>query len=154
MAARHRLSMLAKAAISGQAPGRVENQAVRRQGRRAAEEGVAVGRGVDLYLSAARRVWAEVPAVIRRRDNTAVRAAAAAVLRAVDEAVAAFAEGHSEAGRELVRREESLLRDLVDDLLRGDAHLSRLVERAEPFGLDLTRAHQVALAQPPAGAHR
>jgi hypothetical protein len=148
MAARHRLSMLAKAAISGQAPGRVENQAVRRQGRRAAEEGVAVGRGVDLYLSAARRVWAEVPAVIRRRDNTAVRAAAAAVLRAVDEAVAAFAEGHSEAGRELVRREESLRRDLVDDLLRGDAHLSRLVERAEPFGLDLTRAHQVALAQP------
>src|SRR4029079_9655865 len=34
------------------------------------------------------------------------------------------------------------------DLLRGDAHLSELVERAEPFGLDLTRAHQVALAEP------
>jgi hypothetical protein len=98
------LSMLAKAAISGQAPGRVEIQAVRRQGRRAAEAGIAVGRGVDLYLSAARGVWAELPAVIRRRDNTAVRAAAAAVLRVAEEAVAAFAEGHSEAGRELVRR--------------------------------------------------
>jgi hypothetical protein len=33
-------------------------------------------------------------------------------------------------------------------LLRGDANLSELVGRAEPFGLDLTRAHQVALAQP------
>jgi sugar diacid utilization regulator len=47
-----------------------------------------------------------------------------------------------------VRREESLRRELVEDLLRGDAHLSELVERAEPFGLDLTRAHQVALAEP------
>jgi sugar diacid utilization regulator len=70
------------------------------------------------------------------------------VLQVVDEAVAAFADGHAEAGRELVRREETLRRELVDDLLRGDAHLSELVERAEPFGLDLTRAHQVALAQP------
>ena len=62
--------------------------------------------------------------------------------------MAAFAEGHAAAGRELVRKEEGLRRDLVDDLLRGDSRLSELVERAEPFGLDLTRAHQVALAQP------
>jgi sugar diacid utilization regulator len=93
-------------------------------------------------------VWAELPAVIRERDNKAVRAAALAVLQVVDDAVASFADGHAEAGRELVRREETLRRELVDDLLRGDAHLSQLVERAEPFGLDLTRAHQVALAQP------
>jgi len=66
----------------------------------------------------------------------------------VDDAVTAFAEGHAEAGRERVRREEALRRELVEDLLRGDAHLSALVERAEPFGLDLTRAHQVALAEP------
>ena len=77
-----------------------------------------------------------------------MRAAAEALLQVVDEAVASFADGHAEAGRELVRREETLRRDLVDDLLRGDSHLSELVERAEPFGLDLTRAHQVALAQP------
>ena len=142
------LSMLAEAATSGRSPGRREIDAVRVQGRRAAERGVAVGRGVDLYLSAARRVWAELPAVVRQRDNKAVRAAAEAVLQVVDDAVASFAEGHAEAGRELVRREETLRRELVDDLLRGDAHLSELVERAEPFGLDLTRAHQVALAQP------
>jgi sugar diacid utilization regulator len=142
------LPMLADAATHGQFPGRAQLDAVRLQGRRAAEGGVPAGRGVDLYLSAARRVWAELPAVIRERDNTAVRAAAAAVLQVVDDAVASFADGHAEAGRELVRREETLRRELVEDLLRGDAHLGQLVERAEPFGLDLTRAHQVALAKP------
>ncbi len=142
------LPMLAEAAAFGRFPGRAQIDAVRLQGRRAAEQGVSAGRGVDLYLSAARRVWAELPAVIRERDNEAVRAAAEAVLQVVDDAVASFADGHAEAGRELVRREETLRRELVDDLLRGDAHLSELVERAEPFGLDLTRAHQIALAQP------
>jgi sugar diacid utilization regulator len=142
------LPMLADAATFGRRPGPAQLDAVRSQGRRAAEAGVSAGRGVDLYLSAARRVWAELPAVIRERDNKAVRAAAEAVLHVVDDAVASFADGHAEAGRELIRREETLRRELVDDLLRGDAHLSQLVERAEPFGLDLTRAHQVALAQP------
>jgi sugar diacid utilization regulator len=142
------LPMLAEAATHGRFPGRAQIDAVRGQGRRAAEQGVAAGQGVDLYLSAARRVWSELPAVIRARNNAAVRAAATAVLQVVDDAVAAFAEGHAEAGRERVRREESVRRELVDDLLRGDAHLSELVERAEPFGLDLTRAHQVALAEP------
>ena len=112
------------------------------------EQGVSVGRGVDLYLSAARHVWSELPAIIRERDNKAVRAAATAVLQVVDDATSSFAEGHAEAGREMIRREETLRRELVEDLLRGDAHLSELVGRAEPFGLDLTRAHQVALAQP------
>jgi sugar diacid utilization regulator len=37
---------------------------------------------------------------------------------------------------------------LIDDLLRGDAHLGELAERAEPFGVDMGRPHQVALAQP------
>jgi sugar diacid utilization regulator len=142
------LSMLAEAASFGRFPAGPQTDAVRLQGRRAAELGISVGRGIDLYLSAARRVWGELPAVIRERDNKAVRAAAEAVLKVVDDAVAAFAEGHAEAGREMVRREENLRRELVEDLLRGDAHLSELVQRAEPFGLDLTRAHQVALAQP------
>jgi sugar diacid utilization regulator len=142
------LPMLADAATYGQFPSRAQIRAVRTQGHRAAQQGVSAGQGVDLYLSAARRVWSELPAVVRQRDNAAVRAAAEAVLHVVDDAVAAFAEGHAEAGREMVRREETLRRELVEDLLRGDAHLSELVGRAEPFGLDLTRAHQVALAQP------
>ncbi|KQV70005.1 PucR family transcriptional regulator [Nocardioides sp. Root122] len=142
------LPMLANAATSGQRPTRAGIAAVRNQGRAAAEQGVSVGQGVDLYLSAARRVWDDLPASIRERDRGAVRSATEAVLSVMDQAVAAFAEGHAEVGRERVRQEETLRRELIDDLLRGDAHLSDLVERAEPFGLDLTRAHQVALAQP------
>jgi sugar diacid utilization regulator len=142
------LPMLADAATLGRFPGRAQIETVRRQGRRAAEQGVAAGQGVDLYLSAARRVWSELPAIVLERNRDAVRAAATAVLQVVDDAVASFAEGHAEAGRERVRREETARRELVEDLLRGDAHLSELVERAEPFGLDLTRAHQVALAEP------
>jgi sugar diacid utilization regulator len=142
------LPMLAEAAISGRRPARSELAAVRLLGRRAAETRVSAGHGVDLYLSAARRVWDELPAVVRIRDSAAVRAAAGAMFQVVEDAVAAFAEGHAEAVRELVRREETLRRELIDDLLRGDAHLGELAERAEPFGLDLTRAHQVALARP------
>ena len=42
------LSMLADAATSGRFPDRAQMRAVRSQGRRAAEQGVPVGRGVDL----------------------------------------------------------------------------------------------------------
>ncbi|WP_431427800.1 PucR family transcriptional regulator [Actinophytocola sp.] len=117
-------------------------------GRRAAESGVPAGQAVSLYLSAARQVWAELPMVVRARDSAAVRAAADAVLQVIDDAVAVFADGHAQALRERVRREETIRRELIEDLLRGDAHLGELVERAEPFGLDLTRTHQVALAAP------
>jgi len=103
------LTMLVDAATVGRAPKRTEIDAVRMQGRKAAESGVPVGRGVDLYLSAARRVWDELPAVIRRRDGSAVRAAAEALLQVLDEAVASFADGHAEAGRELIRKTISLV---------------------------------------------
>lgn len=142
------LLLLADAAGYGRIASREELEAVEQLGRRAAHAGVTAGQGVSLYLSAARRVWRELPAVVRSRDSEAVRTAADAVLRVVEDAVAAFAEGHATAGREMLRREEALRRDLVDDLLRGDAHLGELVARAEPFGLDLTRSHQVALAAP------
>jgi sugar diacid utilization regulator len=142
------LPMIANAATLGQRPSRSDLEAVRQLGRRAAESGISAGRGVDLYLSAARRVWDELPAAVKERDRAAVRAAAGALLQVIDDAVAAFAEGHAEGGREMVRREETIRRELIEDLLRGDAHLGELVQRAEPFGLDLTRAHQVALARP------
>src|SRR6185369_721909 len=57
-------------------------------------------------------------------------------------------EGYALARRDLVRREKSSRRELIDDLLRDDSDLGALVERAEPFGLDLARVHQVALAAP------
>ncbi|WP_433350270.1 PucR family transcriptional regulator [Micromonospora sp. CA-111912] len=142
------LPMLADAAVHGRRPRREELDVVEALGRRAAEQGISAGRVVQLYLSAARRLWHDLPAVARSRDCEAVRVAATAVLQVVDDAVATLAEGYAVARRDLVRREETLRRELVDDLLRGDSDLGALVERAEPFGLDLARAHRVALAAP------
>jgi sugar diacid utilization regulator len=142
------LTLLADAAVTGRRPQRAELEAVGELGRRAAEQGISAGRAVQLYLSAARRLWQELPIVVRSRDREAVRAAAAAVLHVIDDAVATLAEGYALARRDLIRREESLRRELIDDLLRGDSDLGTLVERAEPFGLDLARAHVIALAAP------
>jgi len=142
------LPLLADAATAGREPDAVELDAIGSLGRRAAESGVSAGSAVQLYLSAARRLWKQLPAVVRSRDSEVVRAAAAAVLNVVDQAVARLAEGYTDARRQMVRWEETLRREFIDDLLRGDADVGRLVERAEPFGLDMARPHQVALAAP------
>ena len=142
------LTLLADAAIHGRRPKRGELDAVGQLGRHAAEQGISAGRVVQLYLSAARRLWQNLPTAVLSRDREAVRSAATAVLHVVDDAVATLAEGYAVARRDLVRREETLRRELIDDLLRGESDLGGLVERAEPFGLDLARVHQVALATP------
>ncbi|MEV6373356.1 PucR family transcriptional regulator [Micromonospora musae] len=142
------LRLLTDAAVTGRRPRRAELDAVGALGRRAAEQGVSAGTAVRLYLSAARRLWRQLPHLTRSTDSETVRAAADAVLHVVDTAVATLAEGYAAARRDLVRREETLRRELIDDLLRGDSDLGGLVERAEPFGLDLARVHQVALASP------
>jgi sugar diacid utilization regulator len=142
------LPLLVDAAVDGRRPKRSELEAVGLLGRTAAEQGISAGRVVQLYLSAGRRLWQELPMVVRSGDSETVRAAAAAVLHVIDEAVATLAEGYAVARRDLVRREVTLRRELIDDLVRGDSDLGALVERAEPFGLDLARVHQVALAAP------
>lgn len=142
------LAMLADAAVHGRRPRRRDLEAVELLGRRAAEQGISAGRVVQLYLSAARRMWQDLPAVVRSRDSEAVRGAATAVLHVVDGAVATLAEGYAVARRDMVRREEVERRELIDDLLRGDSDLGGVVKRAEPFGLDLARAHRVVLAAP------
>jgi hypothetical protein len=119
------LTFLADAAVSGRRPQKRELQAVRELGRRAAEQGVGAGQAVDLYLSAAWRLWRELPAVVRTRDRHKVRAAADAVLRVIDDAVEVLVEGHQAARRQMVRQEEALRREFIDDLLRGDADVSR-----------------------------
>ena len=123
------LTLLADAATTGRKPDPAELNAVRLLGRRAAELGVSAGSAVQLYLGAARRLWAELPMVIRARDSAAVRAATEPVLHVVDAAVANLAEGYTEARRQMVRWEETLRREFIEDLLRGDADVGRLVER-------------------------
>lgn len=142
------LSLLADAAISGRRPGEHELAMVRELGRTAAELGVPADRAVGLYLSAAWRLWRALPMVVRRRDRDAVRAAAEAVLRVISDAVAVLVDGYQITRRQMIRHEDSLRREFIDDLLRGDADVSRMLERAEPFGLDLGQHHQVALAAP------
>src|SRR5689334_7221500 len=59
------LPLLAEAAINGRRPDAVELDAVRELGRRAAAQGVGARRAVDLYLSAAWRMWRQLPVVVR-----------------------------------------------------------------------------------------
>lgn len=142
------LRLLTDAAVTGRPATARELEAVGVLGRRAAEQGVSAGRVVDLYLSAALQVWRRLPEVSRTQDSDEVRQAADAVLHVVDDAVATLAEAYTSARRLMVRREEALRRELIDDLMRGDADVGGLVERAEPFGLDLARSHRVVLAAP------
>lgn len=143
------LDILAEAALSGRRPQRHELEAVRLLGRSAAEQGIDANQAVDLYLSAAWRLWQGLPTVVkspRERESEAVRTAAEAVLRVVTDAVEVLVEGHQAARRQMIRHEESARRELVDDLLRGGTGVSHLVERAEPFGLHLGGSHHVLLA--------
>ena len=140
------LILLADAAVTGRKPQRRELAAVRHLGGQAAELGIGAERVVDLYLSAAWRLWRAIPTEVRSRNRDAVFTAAEAVLRVVDAAVAVLVEGHEAERRYMIRREESLRREMIDDLLRGDADVARMVERAEPFGLDLGLTHLVVLA--------
>ena len=143
------LGLLADAAVTGRRPDREDLALVATYGRRAAMKGVAPGQAVNLYLSAAWRLWRELPLGERGSDSEVVRTAADAVLQVLGEAVGVFVDGYQEERRESIRREESLRRELIDDLLRGNADVAALVQRAEPFGLDLARPHQVALATSP-----
>ena len=120
--------------------------ACRALGARAADGGVPLRALVDLYLSAAWRIWKELPTVRDATDAATVRNVGEAVLRASDAAVAAAAEGFQAARRFAVRREESARREFVDDLLGGTADIGALAARSEEFGLDLGGPHVLAVA--------
>lgn len=136
-------AVLTDAVLDGRRPTEADLSSVRRAGARAAEEGMSAGSAVDLYLSAAARRWSLlVPAT----DGRSVQVAAQTLFDGVRATMPALVEGYQQARRQLVRHEETLRREFIDDLLRGDADIAGLVQRAEPFGLDFSRAHQVVLA--------
>jgi sugar diacid utilization regulator len=131
---------LAEVAATGRRLTREELKARRALGEQAADAGHGLRALIVAHLAAARAAWPSVPGSAE---------SALATLAAAEQAIDAFAEGYERAQRLTVRREEAARREFIDDLLYGRSDLGRLAERAERFGLRLSRAHAVAVAEGP-----
>jgi sugar diacid utilization regulator len=140
------LTLLADAAITGRRPRRSELGDVRKLGRRAAQDGIGAEQIVALFLYAARHLWSEVQGQGGPRNPDTVSAAAESVLQVVDDSITSLVEVYHAERREIARREEAARHQVIDDLLRGNSDAAGMAERAEPFGLDLVRAHRLVLA--------
>ena len=140
------LTALADAVLAGQPLSRRQMATYQSIGDDAARRGVALRALLDLYLSAAWRLWRHLPAVQRsRQDPDGVVVAGEVMLHAVDDAVAAITEGFQLARRSLVRGEESAHREFIDDLLTGGSDVAGVLRRADGYGLDLSGPHAVAV---------
>lgn len=129
-----------------------EKDTCHRIGARAAQAGVGLPALVDLYMTASRRLRPHLPELVAASRGRPVRPTelmglGEAVWHAADDALAALAAGYLAAQRLVVRREETLRLQFVDDLLGGSPDVGSLVERAEPYGLSLAAAHLVAVAR-------
>jgi sugar diacid utilization regulator len=145
------LPSLAAVARTGRRLSSEEEWACRRLGGAAAGSGVPLPALVDLYMTASRRLWPRLPQLIaagrgRAGQPVDLVAVGEAVWQAADTAIAALAEGHLDAQRQVVRREEAFRREFVEDLLTGRSEVGPLVERAERFGLSLPATHLVVVA--------
>ncbi|MEV6332003.1 PucR family transcriptional regulator [Streptomyces sp. NPDC051909] len=130
--------ILADSCATGRRLTREELDGLRARGERAAEDGLGLRPLVRAHLTAARASHPGLPEAAHRH-----------LLAVVEQAVDAFTEGHERAQRLAVRQEEAARREFVDDLLYGRSDLGRLAERAERFGLLLSHAHAVAVAEGP-----
>ncbi|MDO0909874.1 helix-turn-helix domain-containing protein [Streptomyces sp. DT2A-34] len=127
--------ILAEVAATGRRLTRDEIASRRALGEQAADAGFGLRALVHAHLAAARANWSDTPG------------SADSALAAVQQVIDAFAEGYEHAQRLAVRQEEASRREFIDDLLYGRSDLGRLAERAERFGLRLSHAHAVAVAQ-------
>ncbi|WP_111767445.1 PucR family transcriptional regulator [Nakamurella deserti] len=143
------LPVLVDAVASGRRLQRRDLARYRDAGRAAADRGVPPRALVDLYLSAAWRLWRHLPEVVAARDDpAAVVQAGEVMLRSVDDAVAVLIEGYQLARRDLVRSQVAARREFVDDLLIGGAQaLPNLVQRAGLFGLSLVGPQAVIVVR-------
>ncbi|HEY2044074.1 MAG TPA: hypothetical protein VGH11_15460, partial [Jatrophihabitans sp.] len=143
------LPALASAAHTAKPLTRAQLQRYRARGQDAARRGVALRALLDLYLSAAWRLWRQLPLATSSGTAEAGRVvvAAEAVLRSIDDVVGALSEGHQLARRSLVREQESARREFIDDLLAGQGDMAELADRAHGFGLDLAGPHAVAVVR-------
>jgi sugar diacid utilization regulator len=145
--------MLTAAALDGTRPSPAQLRAIAELGRHAAEHGIGASAAVERYLSAAGHLWEQLPQRAPARESglrnaQGVHGAARQVLRLLDNTIAALLTGHQEARQEMIRQEQTTRQEFIDDLLRGDADVAGMVQRGEPFGLDLAAVHHVALAAP------
>lgn len=138
----------AETALAGDLPGAVALADVSELGRRAAEEGTAAESLIDQYIRSTRQAWHDHRPPLVIANAAAVHEAADALLHTAQTAVTALVAGHQAARQRMIRHEEAVRKEFVDDLLRGDADVAGMVQRAQPFGLDLTSGHHVALAEP------
>ncbi|MBK3645510.1 CdaR family transcriptional regulator [Streptomyces sp. MBT33] len=129
--------LLADVSATGRRLTRDEIAARRALGEQAAEAGHGLRALIVAHLTATRAAW---PAAPGSADST---------LAAMTQVVDALAEGYEHAQLVAVRREEAARREFIDDLLYGRSDLGHLAERAERFGLRLSHAHAVAVAQGP-----
>ncbi|MCX4787803.1 helix-turn-helix domain-containing protein [Streptomyces sp. NBC_01221] len=127
--------LLATAAATGRRLTRRELDALRTFGEQAAGNGAALRQVVSNHLEAARSAWPGPPVPV---DSA---------LAVMSQAIDALAEGYDQAQHFAIRQQEAARREFIDDLLYGRSNLGRLAERAERFGLRLSHAHAVAVAQ-------
>jgi DNA-binding PucR family transcriptional regulator len=120
-----------------------------RFGREAAEAAIPLPKLLDLYLSATWRLWADLIGGARERPLPDIPSAAAALLRAADDAAAALARGYDTAQRQAIRREEAVRREFVDDLLAGRTGSEAFRDHARRLGFNLAGAHRAMVASSP-----
>lgn len=130
--------LLREACATGRRFTRAELDARRDAGERAAEAGIGLRAPVRAHLALAREIQPRLPV----RKMTCLPGE-------LEQAVDAFSEGCERAQQQAVRQQEAARREFMDDLLYGGSDLGRLAERAERFGLRLSQAHAVAVAQGP-----
>ncbi len=138
------------ATAAGRRLRRRELEACAASGRRAAVRGVALRALVDLYLSAAWRLWRDAPEVADG-DAGRVRDAALAVLRAADDGVAALVEGFQLARADVIRLQESVKHDVMEALLAGGQQAIEATGPAADIGLTLSGPVAVLVVRRPAG---
>nr|WSZ20191.1 helix-turn-helix domain-containing protein [Streptomyces canus] len=129
-------SILTDVSATGRRLIRQEIASRRALGEQAAEAGLGPRALISAHLTAARAAW-------RPHTTGSTDCAPATVQQVID----AFAEGYERAQLLAVRQEAAARREFIDDLLYGRSDLGRLAERAERFGLRLSHAHAVAVAQ-------
>ncbi|WP_435286414.1 PucR family transcriptional regulator [Streptomyces bacillaris] len=130
-------ALLAEAAATSRALDETEVEQLRSFGEQSAADGVTLRTLVVRHLALTRTGW---PVQTPSADQ---------ILVTVQRAVEALCEGHEQAQQVAVRHQEAARREFIDDLLFGRSELGPLVERAERFGLRLSLAHAVAVAEGP-----